>query len=109
MVFFIEMKRSDLAHTPLRVFDWPNFSRRERFFHEVGQQTIDKQTVEYLPNINKLPTKMDTIQEVLCQVKEKAEALNLKEIDLVLDHVITAKLLRFWWAKETLTLDHSST
>ena len=34
---------------------------------------------------------MDTIQEVLCQVKEKAEALNLKETDLVLDHAIYSK------------------
>ena len=34
---------------------------------------------------------MDTIQEELCQVKEKAEALNLKEADLVLDHAIYCK------------------
>ena len=34
---------------------------------------------------------MNTIQEVFCQVKEKAEALNLKEIDFVLDHAIYCK------------------
>ena len=36
---------------------------------------------------------MDTIQDVLCQVKKKAEALNLKETDLVLDHAIYCKAL----------------
>ena len=34
---------------------------------------------------------MDTVQEILFQVKEKAEALNLKETDLVLDHAIYCK------------------
>ena len=31
---------------------------------------------------------MDTIQDVLCQVKKKVKALNLKETDLVLDHAM---------------------
>ena len=34
---------------------------------------------------------MNTIQEVLCQVKVKAEALNLKETDFVVDHAIYCK------------------
>ena len=51
---------------------------------------------------------MDTIQEVLCQVKEKAEALNLKESDLVLDHTIYCKAVETVMSKKTLTLDHLS-
>ena len=70
--------------------------RWKAFFYEVEHQTIDKHTAEYLPTINKSPAKMDTVQEVLRQVKEKAQALNLKETDAVLDHATycNAKLLR---------------
>ena len=55
-----------------------------------------------------MSTKMDIIQEVLCQVKEKAEALNLKESDLVLDHTIYCKAVEIVMSKKTLTLDHLS-
>ena len=41
--------------------------------------------------INKSLTKMETVLELLRQCKEKAESLNLKETDLVLDHAIYAK------------------
>ena len=34
---------------------------------------------------------MDTVEEVLCQVKEKAETLDLEETDLVLDYAIYCK------------------
>ena len=47
----------------------------------------------YLPNIVQPPTKISTVQEVLCQVKEKAEALKNKKADLVLDRVIYCKAL----------------
>ena len=41
------------------------------FFYEVEHQAIDKRTVAYLPTINKSPTKIDTIQEVLCQLRRR--------------------------------------
>ena len=41
-----------------------------------------------------MSTKMDIIQEVLCQVKEKAEALNLKETAVVLDHAIYCRAVQ---------------
>ena len=71
------MQRSGLAQTPLRIFNWPNFPGWKGFFYEVEHQAVDKHTVAYLPTINKSPTKMDTIQEVLYQVKEKAEKLSI--------------------------------
>ena len=61
------------------------------FFYEVEKECGDRHTVAYLPTTNKSPTKMDTVQEILFQVKEKAEALNHKETDLVLDHAIYCK------------------
>ena len=41
------------------------------FFSEVEHQAIDKHTVACLPTINKSPAKMDTIQEVLCQLRRR--------------------------------------
>ena len=67
------------------------FPSWKSFFYEVEKECGDRHTVAYLPTINKSPTKMDTVQEILFQVKEKAEALNLKETDLVLDHAIYCK------------------
>ena len=42
---------------------------------------------------------MDTIQEILCQVKEKAEAFDLKETDLALDHAIYCKAVEVVMSK----------
>ena len=42
----------------------------------------------YLPSIDQPPKKVSTVQEVLCQVKEKANVLKKKETDLVLNHAI---------------------
>ena len=44
--------------------------------------------VIYLPSIGESPTKVSTVQEVLQQVKAKAESIGLKEGDLVLNHAI---------------------
>ena len=49
--------------------------------------------IHYLPARNDSPTKYDTIQEILTQVKAKAEAFSLTCIDLLLDHAIYAKAL----------------
>ena len=49
--------------------------------------------VFYLPSIDKSPTKINTVYEVLLQVKAKAEALRNTEADLVLDHAIYCKAL----------------
>ena len=53
--------------------------------------TNDPHSVYYLPIINQSPTRFDTVQEVLFQVKEKSESLGLSSTDLVLDHAIYAK------------------
>lgn len=50
-------------------------------------------SVHYLPAINQSPTRFDTIQEILLQVKEKSDALGLSCADLVLDHAIYTKAL----------------
>ena len=50
-------------------------------------------SIHYLPAINKSPTKLDVIKEILDQVKAKAEKLNLPCTDLVLDHAIYSKVL----------------
>ena len=49
--------------------------------------------VYFLPPINKSPTKFDTVQEMLLQVKETSKRLQLPHADLVLDHAIYAKAL----------------
>ena len=47
----------------------------------------------YLPSINKYPTEMATVNEVLHLVNAKPDALQLTEVDLVLDHAIYFKAL----------------
>ena len=49
--------------------------------------------MHYLPAINQSPTKLETIQEMLNQVKAKADKLNLNCTALVLDHAIYSKAL----------------
>jgi len=50
-------------------------------------------TIAYLPSINKSPTEIATVNEVLKLTESKAEALQLSEIDLVFDHAIYCKAL----------------
>ena len=45
------------------------------------------------PAMNQSPTKLETLQEMLNQVKAKAGKLNLNCTDLVLDHAIYSKAL----------------
>ena len=66
------------------------------FYHQVLTSTHDDNHLSktfYLPSVSQPPTKISTLQEVLCQVKEKAETLENKEADLVLDHAIYCKVL----------------
>ena len=49
--------------------------------------------VVYLLSINKSPTEMATVNEVLYLVKAKADALELTKVELVLDHTIHCKAL----------------
>ena len=49
--------------------------------------------VAYLLSINKSSTDIATVYEALHLVKLKAEALELTEVDLVLDHAIYCKAL----------------
>ena len=61
------------------------------FFYEITKETADTHIVGYLSTICQSPTKMDVVLEVLKKYKQKSEALNLNETDLVLDHAIYAK------------------
>ena len=66
------------------------------FYHQVLTLTHNDNHLSktfYLPSIAQPPTKISTVEEVLCQVKKKAEALKNKEADLVLDHAIYCKAL----------------
>ena len=54
---------------------------------------ILKRRVSFLPAINQSPTELDTVHEVLQQVKRKTEILNVQSADLVLDHAIFTKAL----------------
>ena len=64
------------------------------FYHEVMTKNDDHpHSIHYLPSINQSPTKMDTVQEIIFQVKAKSEALGLQSADLVFDHAIYAKAL----------------
>ena len=47
--------------------------------------------IHYLPAINQSPTKFDSVQKMLAQVKTKDSALSLLATDLVLDHAIYKK------------------
>ena len=50
--------------------------------------------IHYLPAINVSPTKYDTVQEILTQVKAKVDALHLSCSGLVLDYAIYSKALK---------------
>ena len=76
----------------------PEFSPEEKkvpgwtgFYHQVltpNHNDNHLSKIFYLTSIHQLPIKIDAFQEVLCQVKEKSEALNKQEAHLVLDHAI---------------------
>ena len=83
-------KLSDFPPDEQKVPAWTGF------YHQMLTPAHDDNHLSktfYLPSIAQPPTKINTVQEVLCQVKEKAEALKNKEADFVLDHVIYCKAL----------------
>ena len=61
------------------------------FNSETIDDSFKAHKVSFLPAINQSPTKMDTVHEVLKQVKRKSELLNVQSADLVLDHAIFTK------------------
>ena len=64
------------------------------FHYEVTSKLNDDiDEVFYLPAINQSPTKLETVQEVLYQVKSKSQAIGLQCSNLVLDHAIYSKAL----------------
>ena len=59
---------------------WPGF------YHQVLTPTNDDNFLSrtfYVPSTDQPPTKIRTVQEILWQVKEKAETLKNKEADLI--------------------------
>ena len=64
------------------------------FYYETSSQNLnERHSIHYLPAINQSPTKFDTVQEILVQVKKKSESLGLVSADLVMDHAIYTKAL----------------
>ena len=53
-----------------------------------GDENKPIHDIHYLPAINQSPTKFNTIQKMLAQIKAKASTLGLLATDLVLDHAI---------------------
>ena len=86
-------RQEDLSLLILRYRDKDNqvMPGWKAFFYEITKETTDTHIAGYLPTICQSPTKMDVVLEVLKQYKQKVEALNLNETDLVLDHAIYAK------------------
>ena len=71
-----------------KVPGWTGFNYEINNNAEQGHDAI-----HYLPAIEGSPTKMDVIQEILIQIKSKAEAIGLTSADAVFDHAIYAKAL----------------
>ena len=66
----------------------------KRSYQEVANNENEPiHDIHYLPVINQSPTKFDTVQKMLVQVKAKVNALGLLATDLVLDHSIYMKAL----------------
>ena len=63
------------------------------FHSKTMDDNFETHRVSFLPAINQSPTELDTVHEVLQQVKRKTEILNVQSADLVLDHAIFIKAL----------------
>ena len=95
------LKKGDLLWILLRRQKTCNTDNEEQtipgwtgFYHEETNASDEPiHDIHYLPAINSSPTKYDTVQEILTQVKAKAEALGLTCTNLVPDHGIYAKAL----------------
>ena len=102
----IDLNANQIDETISQKADWmtetdnpnQNVAGWRGFYHKVMEEHLPDTISEvyYLPSINQSPTKMETVQEVLLQVKAKAEALDLTKVDLVLDHAIYCKALEVW-------------
>ena len=63
------------------------------FHSKTMDDNFEMQRVSFLPAINQSPTELDTVHEVLQQVKRKTEILTVQSAGLVLDHAIFTKAL----------------
>ena len=70
----------------------PNWTGFNYLIHPV-EHTDDIHTISYLPSINKSPTRMDTVLEVLKVTIQKAKKLFLEEVNIAFDHAIYSKAL----------------
>ena len=69
-----------------KISDWKGF------YQEVAKdENKPIHGIHYLPAINQSPTKFDTVQKMLVQVKAKASTLGLLATDLLLDYAIYMK------------------
>ena len=83
-------KLSDFPPDEQKVSGWTGF------YHQMLTPAHDDNHLSktfYLPSIAQPPTKISTVQEILCQFKEKADILKNKEVNLVLHHAIYCKVL----------------
>ena len=57
----------------------------------ITEKSDSHHQVAYFPAIDKSPSKLETVAELLQQTKAKAEALGLSETDVVADQAMYAK------------------
>ena len=93
-------KKSDFLWLIARYFNGARMVEQQKVpgwtgFHNEVTNTIDPglHSVYYLPAIDGSPTKMETVQEILMQIKMKSEKLGLSCDDAFFDHAIYAKAL----------------
>ena len=83
--FLARCKPSEFSLDKQKVPGWIGFC------HEVLIPTHDDKHLSktiYLPSIDQPSKKVSIVQEVLCQVKEKANVLKNKKANLALNHAI---------------------
>ena len=85
-IWIIARQQASQLHKPL-LPGWTGFHNLTK------PDNKEPHSVHYLPSIDKPPTEMSTIQEILKQIKVKSEAIGLESADAVFDHAIYAKAL----------------
>ena len=100
MIYQLISKKSDFLWLIARYVNGARIVEQQKVpgwtgFHNEVTNTIDPglHFVDYLPAIDGSPTKMETVQEILMQIKMKSEKLGLSCADAVFDHAIYAKAL----------------
>ena len=63
------------------------------FFAATSDRSEDVSNITFLPSINQTPTELNTIIEIVKQMKRTSQALSFKEVGLVAEHAIFSNIL----------------